>query len=115
MFSVLNQTVHVITPGDDRVCTVSFRDDGDDVSKSIMEITDRNGYRSVLTFHTNGMLIEQQWIETDGPYGELSPASELGEPEVPPMPPPNTETADGEEVQGDADHEAGPGKEKQPA
>lgn len=63
MFAVQPQTVQAIVPGDDRGFSLTFRNDADDVAKSILEITLPDGERIILTFNTRGALIEQTFVE----------------------------------------------------
>lgn len=64
MFAVQPQTVQCIIPGYDKGGSLIFRNDADDVAKSILEVHSADGDHLIFTFNTRGMLIEQTFVET---------------------------------------------------
>lgn len=63
MFAVAPQTVPVGT------MTLTFRPDGDDVSRSVLDVVSADGTH-VLTFNTRGGLIGQRWLPADDAQSE---------------------------------------------
>lgn len=63
MFAIAPQSVSLIVPGaDGPMPEIVFRNDGEDVSRSVMEIV-LGGDRHILTFNTRGSLVDQQFTE----------------------------------------------------
>ena len=98
MFAVAPQTVPVGT------MTLTFRPDGDDVSRSVLDVVSADGTH-VLTFNTRGGLIGQRWLPADDAQSET------------PEPEPAKGSDDGEEVKTDEGQDYAPVEagEKQPA
>lgn len=70
MFAITPQSVTLIVPGaDGPMPEIVFRNDGEDVSRSVMEIV-LDGDRHILTFNTRGMLVDQQFVEYVEPESE---------------------------------------------
>lgn len=76
MFSIAPQSVTLIVPGFDDQATLLFRNDADDVSRSILELTVLGVGRHILTFNTRGNLVEQQFVEAAHDIDEPKPAAE---------------------------------------